>query len=159
MADVSGNAMQRGFSEPVGYNRSNGFSEPVFPFQGETINGNIRMKIVGRVFVFLGVLGSLAWSWPVRAQPIAPQVTEERNKKLRIQFDRTKIRAFEPVYLCVSAERFATATDPELQLRRDDEPWQPISIPAKAWFKSDIDGPGTLHTQRRGAKDKRTKMS
>ena len=113
-------------------------------------NESIRMKAVSRVFILVGLLGSLALARPVRAQVTVPQVGEERNKKLRIQFDRTKIRAFEPVYLCVSAERFATAADPEMQLRRDDEPWQPISIPAKAWFKSEIDGPGKLHTQRRG---------
>src|SRR5437868_4662142 len=75
----------------------------------------------------------------------------DRNVKLRIQLDRTTIRANEPVYLCLTAEQFA-AGDVDIQISRDKGPYAPAKLDAKAWVKAELaNGRGKLPTRRMGA--------
>src|SRR5437016_8078378 len=86
-----------------------------------------------------------------RAQvPAVPSSDTDQNKKLRVELDCTKIHAFEPVYLCLTAEQFALGAEPEVQMRRGDGEWQPLTIDKKDWVKSDTAGSGSIPVRRLG---------
>ena len=111
----------------------------------------ICMKFGMRMFVAVGILAALAIPRRAWGQTIIPQMGEtERNKKLLVQLDRGSIRAFEPVYLCLTAEQFATPTDAEVMISRNGGAWEPIAIPKKEWTKSQVAGTGKFPLQRRG---------
>jgi hypothetical protein len=104
----------------------------------------------GRSFGWITLLLLAGVAVEARAEPplsTAPPV--DRNVKLRIQLDRTTIRAFEPVYLCLTAEQFASG-DVELQMSKDKGPYAPVQLDAKAWAKSDVPGKGVLPAHRLG---------
>ena len=109
------------------------------------------MKAKDRVIAVLMSLALLAGTRRAMAQITAPPPTDpDVNKVLRVQLDRTTIRAFEPVYLVLTAEQYATGADAEVQIRRGDEAFQAVTIPAKEWTKSETPGRGLLPYQRRG---------
>jgi hypothetical protein len=99
---------------------------------------------------WLPCLVGLALASVVSADPplsTAPPI--DRNVKLRIQLDRKTARACEPVYLCLTAEQFASG-DVALQISRDKGAYFPVQLDAKAWAKSDIPGKGALPAHRMG---------
>ena len=85
-----------------------------------------------------------------RAQLVPPVGEADQNKKLRIQLDRSTIRAFEPVYLCLTAEQFATVADAEVYLQRGNGPWATIPVQKKDWTKTQVSNAGRIPVQRRG---------
>jgi hypothetical protein len=85
------------------------------------------------------------------AQPLAPQSLESAtNKKLRIQLDRSSSHAFEPVFLCITAEQFATPEEAEVQISRAGGEWRAVELKKKEWTRTQIDAPGKPTMQRRG---------
>ena len=56
-----------------------------------------------------------------------------------IQLDRAKIRAFEPIYLCLTAEQFPPGVEAEVQIGFGDK-WVPVTIPDKDWVKTEVRG-------------------
>jgi hypothetical protein len=104
----------------------------------------------------MGIAGLLT-AWAVLApsaalsQNLPPQSLEAAtNKKLRIQLDRESSHAFEPVFLCITAEQFATPDDAEVQISRSGGEWQSLEIKKKDWTRTQINIPGKPATQRRG---------
>jgi hypothetical protein len=80
-----------------------------------------------------------------------PGVDVEHNKRLRIQLDRTTIRAFEPIYLAVTAEHFIVPdARPEVSVWQGDGPPQPITIDDKAWVSGDTVSGGDVQMHRVG---------
>jgi hypothetical protein len=80
-----------------------------------------------------------------------PGDTSTQNERLRIQLDRTTVRAFEPLYLAVTAKRFATDEPPELSVwQGDDAQPQPVVIDGKAWVKGETLAGGKEPLQRQG---------
>jgi hypothetical protein len=80
-----------------------------------------------------------------------PGVDVEHNKRLRIQLDRTTVRAFEPIYLAVTAEHFVVPdARPEVSVWQGDGPPQPITIDDKAWVSGDTVSGGDVQMQRVG---------
>jgi hypothetical protein len=112
--------------------------------------GNIRMKCTVRVVAAICLVALSGGVRFARAQPVPPIGEADQNKKLRIQIDRSTIRAFEPVYLCLTAEQFATVADAEVYLQHGNGPWAPIAIPKKDWTKSQVSNVGRIPVQRRG---------
>jgi hypothetical protein len=77
--------------------------------------------------------------------------SHDQNKRLKINLDRTTIHAFEPLYLCLTAEQFA-APEVKVSLRRPkEEKFTDLAIQDKEWSKSEASG-GLLQpmVQRRG---------
>lgn len=109
-----------------------------------------RIKPGIRMWIAIALLAGLMGPGRAWGQLVVPPVGEaEQNKKLRIQLDRGAIRAFEPVYLCLTAEQYASPNDAEVQIRHDDGPWQVIAIPKKEWTRSPVSGSGKFPLQRR----------
>lgn len=80
-----------------------------------------------------------------------PGDTSAQNERLRIQLDRTTVRAFEPVYLALTAKRFATDDPPELSVwQGDDAQPQPVVVDEKAWVKGETYAGGKDPVQRQG---------
>ena len=69
----------------------------------------------------------------------------EHNKRLRIVLDRTTFRAFEPIYLAVSAEHFVSDARPEVSVWQGNAQPQPVAIDEKAW----VTGEGVSMTDQR----------
>src|SRR5690348_7793920 len=108
-----------------------------------------------RFAVWLLALGAMGLACADRALAADPALTApppvDRNLKLRIQLDRTTIRANEPVYLCLTAEQFA-AGDVDIQISKDKGPYAPAKIDPKSWAKAELsNGPRKLPTRRMGA--------
>jgi hypothetical protein len=111
-------------------------------------------------FAAILVLWSLALSAAAQEATPSPSATElpgdsqshdQQNKRLKIDLDRRTIHAFEPLYLCLTAEQFATQ-DIKVALRRPKEDkFTNLAIQDKEWAKSETSG-GLLQAmvQRRG---------
>lgn len=108
------------------------------------------MKSVSIVYLLCSWM-LLTASGSARAQVVVPPAADaDQNKKLQIRLDRSTIRAFEPVYLCLTAEQFATTSDAEVQYRHGDGAWQPIAVRKKDWTRSQTAAAGKVPLQRRG---------
>lgn len=74
----------------------------------------------------------------------------DHNTKLHIGVDRTDPHAFEPIYLVLTAERFLPDTTPQLMIAKGTGNYQAVTIPEKAWVKSEAPGAGEKPLQRLG---------
>jgi len=78
----------------------------------------------------------------VCAQVLIPRPGELEPKAAApplIQLDRAKIHAFEPIYLCLTAEQFPPGAEAEVQIGQGDK-WTPVVIPDKDWIKTEVRG-------------------
>src|SRR4051794_22411041 len=96
-----------------------------------------HLHLATRTIVGLALFtGGFGFATVARAQVSAVQPGDaEQNKKLRVQLDRTTSHAFEPVYLCLTAEQFAFGAEVEVQIQRAGGEWQPVKIDKKDWVK------------------------
>lgn len=102
----------------------------------------MRMNPVSKFFASVCFISTTAFALIAHAQPLIPPTGDvAQNKQLRIQIDRAKIRAFEPLYLCLVAEQFAPGVEAEVQISHQADVWQPIVLPAKDWVKTQLTGP------------------
>jgi hypothetical protein len=108
------------------------------------------MKLTSLIIIGLCLLASASRT-PAQVLPSPPSGDSDQNRHLRIQLDRVTVRAFEPVFLCLTADQFAAGSEVEVQVRRGAEPWRPVVIAKKDWDKTEIPVPGSVPTQRRGA--------
>jgi len=96
-----------------------------------------RFANVVLLMLVLASTASTARADPPQSQ-LPPVGEPDRNIRLRAQLDRTTVKAYEPVYIGLSAEQFAQTLDLGVQIKRDEGPWQPLTIPAAAWPKSQV---------------------
>ena len=61
-----------------------------------------------------------------------------KNKNLRILTDRKSIRAYEPIYVCLMAEQFATDEDAEIKVQRESETPIVVSFKKEDWVKMSV---------------------
>ena len=82
-----------------------------------------------RYVTLMGWLVMAAAAGCACAEPLTPLGEGDRNTRLRVQLDRRSIKAFEPVYLGISAEQFAENLGIQIAIRRGNAPWQTVVIP------------------------------
>ena len=94
----------------------------------------VAVRLAG-LFCLFAVISAGAQA---RAQVTLPPQRELEPKTSvppLIQLDRAKIRAFEPIYLCLTAEQFPPGVEAEVQIGFGDK-WVPVTIPDKDWVKT-----------------------
>ncbi len=89
------------------------------------------------------LLAALSVQVSVCAQVTLPQPGEFEVRPAApplIELDRkTVIRAFEPIYLCLTAEQFPPGVEAEVQIGLGST-WSKVNIPDKEWVKTEIRG-------------------
>ncbi len=90
------------------------------------------------VWMGLLVCASCARAQELGSVETGPVAVPDVNVKLRLQLDRTTIKANEPVYISVTAERFATKIDPNIQVSCNQDKPLDLGRMGDQWLKSDL---------------------